>query len=110
MKVTPLVALLALLPVAARGQDAGVPVAVRSATLRPADAPELDVGPGVFLPDPVAVASANELAACRAKPADPPPRPPVEPEPSTATGVMVGLAIGLVLGAVGAGLLVVATR
>lgn len=110
MKLTTLVALLALLPIAARGQDAGVPVAVRSATLRPADAPELEleVGPGVFLPEPVAVASANEVAACRAKPADPPPQPRVEP--STSTGVMVGLAIGLVLGAVGAGLLVVATR
>jgi hypothetical protein len=51
--------------------DAGtgpVAVAVESATLRPLDSPEvpLEVGPGVYLPEPLAVDVAGKVAAYEA--------------------------------------------
>lgn len=69
-------------------------VAVESATLRPADAPVIEAGPGVYLPRPLATSTAGELAACRAAAVQP---PAVTTNP-TATAVLIGVGVGFLLG------------
>lgn len=68
-------ALVAFLALHAGAEGA---VRVDSALLRRPDAGVSEVGPGVYLTESQAVASANELVACRAKPASvEPPASPV---------------------------------
>lgn len=70
-------ALISQLALGADPVDAGtgpVAVAVESATLRPLDAPTapLEVGPGVYLPEALAVDVAGKVAAYEAAKASPP--------------------------------------
>jgi len=62
---------LALVSAPVSAQDVGPAVAVQSATLRPADAPALEVGPGIYLPDVRAREIARELEQHRSEPAQP---------------------------------------
>lgn len=85
------VALLAAMPVRAEPPRA---LPVKSGTVLVGDAP-LEVGPGVFLPEALAVERARELEACRAQPrggADS--RPPA---PSAGGAFGAGVAVGVLL-------------
>lgn len=82
-------------PSLARAADGGVSVPVAAAILFPADAPldPVDAGPGVYLPEDLAIATANELAGYRAAP------PQTAPSPTGRTVAIVFL-VGLGLGAI----------
>jgi hypothetical protein len=81
----------------ARAQDGGGSVPVASAIITPADAPlsTVTVGPGVYLPERLAIARANELEALRARPEG-----PAAPVVSTPAAVLVAFGLGLVVGGV----------
>jgi hypothetical protein len=78
-----------------QAQDGGAPVPVASAIITPADAPlsTLTVGPGVYLPERLAIARANELEALRARPDG-----PAAPVASTPVAVLMAFGLGLVVG------------
>lgn len=78
-----------------RAQDGGVSIPVASAIITPADAPlsTITVGPGVYLPERLAIARANELEALRARQDT-----PAAPVASTPVAVLVAFGLGLVVG------------